>query len=121
MVEEVSADGFELDLTDIIEEYKKLRMVEIEEDGKERIDQMIEACKMVDGKTFADVLNLVDTGVFNPVISAYCKRVMRDAGVSEEKTEEALIHLEELFEEPAEEIVLPELSVEVSEEISEEE
>lgn len=115
-MQELSTGDFRFDVEDIMNEYKNMRMTEIDEDNVKRIDQMITACETVNGKTFEEILDLVDTGVFNPIISAYCKRVMREVGVSEEKIEEALEKLEEIYEEPAEDVAIAELQIEVNEE-----
>lgn len=110
---EVSAADFQYNLDDIINEYRTLRITAEGED-LERIDEMLEACETLNNKTLEEIFNLVDTGAFNTTISAYCKRVMREVGVSDEKIEEALENLEELYKEPAESIVIEELSIEMN-------
>lgn len=114
-MQELSTGDFRFDVEEIMNEYKNMRMMEIEEDNVKRIDQMIIACETVNGKSFEEILNLVDTGVFNPIISAYCKRVMREVGVSDDKIDKALEKLEEIYEEPAEDVAIAELQIEVNE------
>lgn len=114
-MQELSTGDFRFDLEEIMNEYKKMRMTEVEEDSIQRIDQMIAACETVNGKSFEEILDLVDTGVFNPIISAYCKRVMREVGISDDKIDEAIEKLEEIYEEPAEEVAVAELQIEVNE------
>lgn len=114
MEQEVSTADFKYGLEDLINEYRTLRIT-AEGEELERVDRMIEACQTVDGKTLEEILCLVDTGVFNVVISAFCKRAMKDVQVPETKMEKVLMRLEELYSEAAEGIVVEELSIEVSE------
>lgn len=114
MEREVSTADFKYEMDDLINEYRTLRITAEGED-LERVDQMIEACEILDGKTLEEILCLVDTGAFNVIISAFCKRAMKEAGVNETQVEKALTSLEDLYEETAESIVVEELSVEVNE------
>lgn len=114
MATEVTTADFKYEMDDLINEYRTLRIT-AEEDTLERVDQMIEACETLNGKTLEEILCLVDTGAFNAVISAFCKRAMKEADISEAEMEKALTSLEELYEVAAESIVVEELDIEVSE------
>lgn len=114
MATEVTTADFKYEMDDLINEYRTLRIT-AEEDALERVDQMIEACETLNGKTLEEILCLVDTGAFNAVISAFCKRAMKEADISEAEMEKALTSLEELYEVAAESIVVEELDIEVSE------
>lgn len=114
MEHEMTTADFKYEMNDLINEYRTFR-IEAEGEVLERVDQMIEACETLNGKTLEEILCLVDTGAFNAVISAFCKRAMKEANVSEAQIEKALTALEDLYDETAESIVVEELSVEVNE------
>lgn len=114
MEREVSTADFQYGMDDLINEYRTLRIT-VEGEELQRVDQMLEACETLNGKTLEEILCFVDTGAFNMVISAFCKRAMREAKISETKMEEVLTILEDLYSEVAESVVTEEISVEISE------
>ena len=115
MAREIGAERFELDLEFLIGEYEKKLAEEDTEAGKKRITELLEACKAMNGKSLSDLLNLVDTGAFNNIMSAYCMKAMQELNKSEEEREEVLNKLAELYDYDADSVVLPMLTVETEE------
>ena len=115
MAKELGAESFALDLEFLIGEYERKLADEDTEAGKKRIMELLESCKLMNGKSLADLLNIVDTGAFNNVISAYCMKAMQELGKPENECEEVLAKLEELYEYDADSVVIPMLTVEAEE------
>ena len=115
MAREIGAESFELDLEFLIGEYEKKLAEEDTEAGKKRITELLEACKAMNGKSLSDLLNLVDTGAFNNIMSAYCMKAMQELNKSEEEREEMLNKLAELYDYDADSVVFPMLTVETEE------
>ena len=115
MAKEVGAENFALDMEFLIGEYENKLAREDTEAGKKRITELLEACKSMNGKSLADLLTLVDTGAFNNIISAYCRKALQDLDRSEEECEKVLEKLEELYDYDADSVVIPMLSVETEE------
>ena len=115
MAETIGTDKMELDCSYIIGEYEKKLAEMTDEADKKRVKELLAACKKMDGTPFSELLTLIDTGAFNTVISSYCMRAMRDVGYTDESMQEVLDTLEELYNLDAEDVVLPELSIEESE------
>ncbi len=116
MAREVGADSFTLDLSFLIGEYENRLAAASDEEGKKRIGQLLDACRLMDGKSLMELLLLVDTGAFNNIISAYCVRAMSDLGKGEEECQEVLDKLAELYDLDAEEVVIPQLTIETEDE-----
>lgn len=120
MAREVGADGFELDLSFIIGEYERLLADQDDEEAIARLKDLLVACKEMNGKSLQYILNLVDTGAFNNIISAYCMRALNELDKSDDECAEILKKLEELYDYDAEDVVIPQLTVETEEDEDEE-
>ena len=71
------------------------------EQGKIPADLVEKEVKVLDFLstcTLEDIYRLVDTSAFNDIIVAYTKMAMKNAGVEEEKMENALVELKCLFD-----------------------
>lgn len=116
MAREVGAEDFELDLSFLIGEYERLLADQDDADAAARLTDLLNACREMNGKSLQDMLNLVDTGAFNNIISAYCMRALNELDKSDEECNEVLKKLEELYDYDAEDVVVPQLTVETEEE-----
>ena len=112
MAKELGAESFVLDMEVLIREYEGKLSEEDTEEGKKRLTELLES---MNGKSFSDLLTLVDTGAFNNVISAYCMKAMQELGKSENECEEVLSKLNELYDYDADSVVIPMLTVETEE------